>query len=168
VCQLSTGVGLPRFALAPGVTCLLLTPEAWPDWALLELPSGALRFAPAGAYVFLGGPAPGERAAARGANAGLARRYGRCPQVRGTAMNPNDHPHGGRTRAQRWQRTPWGRTAKCSRRPSGIPRFKALARRPVRRSRAYVVVRDGGVVSADAEAAPEPSSEGAPEGAAAT
>jgi large subunit ribosomal protein L2 len=32
--------------------------------------------------------------------------------VRGVAMNPVDHPHGGRTKAIRYQRTPWGKTTK--------------------------------------------------------
>jgi ribosomal protein L2 len=27
-------------------------------------------------------------------------------------MNPVDHPHGGRTKAIRYPRTPWGKTAK--------------------------------------------------------
>jgi ribosomal protein L2 len=27
-------------------------------------------------------------------------------------MNPIDHPHGGRAKAIRYQRTPWGKTTK--------------------------------------------------------
>jgi ribosomal protein L2 len=27
-------------------------------------------------------------------------------------MNPVDHPHGGRTKAIKYQRTPWGKTTK--------------------------------------------------------
>jgi hypothetical protein len=49
--------------------------------------------------------------------------------VRGTAKNPNDHPHGGRTRAIRYPLTPWGRTAKKSRAPRQTPRLKALRKR---------------------------------------
>jgi len=43
--------------------------------------------------------------------AGRARRMGRRPQTRGTAMNPVDHPHGGgegATTPGRHPVTPWG------------------------------------------------------------
>jgi large subunit ribosomal protein L2 len=44
-------------------------------------------------------------------------------------MNPNDHPHGGRTKAIRYQRTPWGKTAKKSRKPRFNPNLKLLTKR---------------------------------------
>lgn len=44
--------------------------------------------------------------------AGTSRRRGRRPTVRGEAMNPVDHPHGGRTRGGRQEVTPWTRRAK--------------------------------------------------------
>jgi large subunit ribosomal protein L2 len=31
---------------------------------------------------------------------------------RGVAKNPVDHPHGGRNKAIKYQRTPWGKTTK--------------------------------------------------------
>ena len=34
------------------------------------------------------------------------------PRSRGVSKNPVDHPHGGRTKAIRYPRTPWGKTAK--------------------------------------------------------
>ena len=43
---------------------------------------------------------------------------GKRPHVRGTAMNPIDHPHGGgegRTKGGRHQVTPWGKPTKCAR-----------------------------------------------------
>ncbi len=40
--------------------------------------------------------------------AGANRRRGRRPKVRGIAMNPVDHPHGGRTNGGRPSCTPWG------------------------------------------------------------
>lgn len=47
--------------------------------------------------------------------AGIVRRKGRRPTVRGTAMNPVDHPHGGgegRTpRGLKYPKTPWGKPA---------------------------------------------------------
>lgn len=44
--------------------------------------------------------------------AGSKRRRGWRPTVRGEAMNPIDHPHGGRTRGGRPEVTPWTRRAK--------------------------------------------------------
>jgi large subunit ribosomal protein L2 len=45
-------------------------------------------------------------------NAGWSRRMGFRPSVRGVAMNPVDHPHGGgegRTSGGRCSVTPWGK-----------------------------------------------------------
>jgi large subunit ribosomal protein L2 len=44
--------------------------------------------------------------------AGYWRSFGNKPLVRGVAMNPVDHPHGGRTKAVKYPRTPWGKTTK--------------------------------------------------------
>lgn len=41
-------------------------------------------------------------------NAGFWRKNGFRPIVRGVAMNPVDHPHGGRTKSIKLPRTPWG------------------------------------------------------------
>jgi len=40
--------------------------------------------------------------------AGTYKKLGRKSKVRGVAKNPVDHPHGGRTKSIRFQRTPWG------------------------------------------------------------
>ena len=37
---------------------------------------------------------------------------GKAPRSRGVAKNPVDHPHGGRTKAIKYPRTPWGLTTK--------------------------------------------------------
>ena len=50
--------------------------------------------------------------------AGKARRLGRRPTVRGVAMNPIDHPHGGgegKTAAGRHPVSPWGLLTKGKR-----------------------------------------------------
>ena len=47
--------------------------------------------------------------------AGASRHLGRRPKVRGVAMNPIDHPHGGgegKTAAGRHPVTPWGKPTK--------------------------------------------------------
>ena len=43
---------------------------------------------------------------------GFWRNKGYKSTVRGVAMNPVDHPHGGRTNAIKYPRTPWGKTTK--------------------------------------------------------
>ena len=45
-------------------------------------------------------------------SAGFYKKLGKKSKVRGVAMNPVDHPHGGRAKAIRSQRTPWGKTTK--------------------------------------------------------
>jgi len=47
--------------------------------------------------------------------AGLNRKKGIRPTVRGVAMNPVDHPHGGRTKTNSPEVTPWGKIAKFNR-----------------------------------------------------
>ena len=44
--------------------------------------------------------------------AGINVKLGFKSSVRGVAMNPVDHPHGGRTKTNSPQRTPWGKIAK--------------------------------------------------------
>ena len=44
--------------------------------------------------------------------AGYYSRYGKKPINRGVARNPVDHPHGGRAKSVKYQRTPWGKTTK--------------------------------------------------------
>lgn len=43
---------------------------------------------------------------------GDRRRLGIKPRVRGVAMNPVDHPHGGRTKTIKSPKTPWGKITK--------------------------------------------------------
>lgn len=43
---------------------------------------------------------------------GDKRKKGIKPRVRGIAMNPVDHPHGGRTNSIKFPRTPWGKVTK--------------------------------------------------------
>jgi large subunit ribosomal protein L2 len=44
--------------------------------------------------------------------AGSSRLLGQRPTVRGVAMNPVDHPHGGRTKTSQPELSPWGWVAK--------------------------------------------------------
>jgi large subunit ribosomal protein L2 len=75
--------------------------------------------------------------------AGRKRWLGRRPHVRGTAMNPIDHPHGGgegRTKGGRHPVSPTGKSAKGgSTRKPGKPSNAAIIRR--RRSKRYGVLK---------------------------
>lgn len=46
--------------------------------------------------------------------AGINRRKGFRPSVRGIAMNPVDHPHGGRTKTNQPEMSPWGWVTKIN------------------------------------------------------
>jgi large subunit ribosomal protein L2 len=50
-----------------------------------------------------------EHSSYKAGKAGISRMLGRRPTVKGEAMNPVDHPHGGRTRGGRVSVTPWGK-----------------------------------------------------------
>lgn len=89
-----------------------------PRLALVRLPSGRRRLVPAAAWATLGRPAGGRSRYLRLTTAGQRRRRGRRPAVRGVAMNPVDHPHGGgqgKTSGGRPSVTPWGRPTKGGR-----------------------------------------------------
>lgn len=76
---------------------------------LLRLPSGAFRFFSNGSGCSLFSTVKFTPLVK---NAGYNRRLGWRPIVRGCAMNPVDHPHGGRTRGGKIPSTPWARLAK--------------------------------------------------------
>ena len=61
--------------------------------------------------------------------AGRSRWLGRRPVVRGIAMNPVDHPHGGRTCGGRHPVTPWGKPTKGKKTRTKKPSDKMIIRR---------------------------------------
>ncbi len=83
--------------------------------ALLRLSSGEVRMVPAECMATIGAVSnPDEQNIVIG-KAGRSRWLGRRPHVRGVAMNPIDHPHGGgegRTSGGRHPVTPWGISTK--------------------------------------------------------
>jgi large subunit ribosomal protein L2 len=64
-------------------------------FCLLRLPSGEMRRVPADCMATVGQVSNPEHALVKLGKAGKVRWRGRRPQVRGSAMNPVDHPHGG-------------------------------------------------------------------------
>jgi len=84
-------------------------------YVLLRLPSGELRNVLAECHATIGQVGNIEHENVVLGKAGRARWLGYRPAVRGTAMNPIDHPHGGgegRTKGGRHPVTPWGKPTK--------------------------------------------------------
>ena len=80
--------------------------------AMLQLPSGTKKIFSYYSLVLLGPISIPMNSKCYNNKAGYWRSFGVKSMVRGVAMNPVDHPHGGRTKAIRYQRTPWGKTTK--------------------------------------------------------
>ena len=85
-------------------------------YATLRLPSGEMRMVPIICRATIGVVGNGEHALINIGKAGRKRHMGIRPTVRGSVMNPNDHPHGGgegKTGIGRRSGpcTPWGKPA---------------------------------------------------------
>ena len=83
--------------------------------ALLRLPSGELRYVPVGCMATIGQVSNPEHENVNIGKAGRKRHMGWRPTVRGSVMNPCDHPHGGGEGKSPIGRpgpvTPWGKPA---------------------------------------------------------
>jgi large subunit ribosomal protein L2 len=103
-------------ARAPGSSARLLRHYRHPlsprrGTSLVRLPSGRLRLFPSGLLAGFGTPAVRTLLPTPRFRAGDSRLRGRRPAVRGVAMNPVDHPHGGgqgKTAGGRPSSSPWG------------------------------------------------------------
>ena len=84
-------------------------------YATLRLPSGEMRMVPIGCRATIGQVGNPDHELINIGKAGRKRHMGIRPTVRGSVMNPNDHPHGGgegRTSIGRpGPVTPWGKPA---------------------------------------------------------
>ncbi|OYQ34997.1 50S ribosomal protein L2 [Niveispirillum lacus] len=84
-------------------------------YAQLKLPSGELRMVRGECMATIGAVSNPDQSNVVIAKAGRNRWLGKRPSVRGVAMNPIDHPHGGgegRTSGGRHPVTPWGKPTK--------------------------------------------------------
>lgn len=124
-------------ARAAGCSCLIIENTLWHDWALIRLPSGVNKLISNKNWVMTGLAEPSTKAMLVHKKSSKYHQYGTRPQVRGVAKNPNDHPHGGRTKSVKYARTPWGRTAKKSRAPSNKTEWKTLSKRK-KKSKLYI------------------------------
>ncbi|MBN1854726.1 MAG: 50S ribosomal protein L2 [Pirellulales bacterium] len=120
-----------------GTSATLMARDA--NWAQLSLPSGEIRRVPSACRATVGATSNADHMSIMLGKAGRKRWLGRRPHVRGTAMNPIDHPHGGgegRTHGGRHSVSPTGRPAKGGpTRKKRKPSNRAIVRR--RRSRRY-------------------------------
>jgi len=84
-------------------------------YALLRLPSGELRNVPISCMATIGQVGNTDHENVKIGKAGRTRHMGIRPTVRGSVMNPNDHPHGGGEGKSPIGRpgpvTPWGKPA---------------------------------------------------------
>jgi large subunit ribosomal protein L2 len=83
-------------------------------WAQVRLPSGEVRLVHTECMATLGQVGNPEHATISIGKAGRTRHMGFRPTVRGAAMNPRDHPHGGgegKSPTGMPPKTPWGKPA---------------------------------------------------------
>lgn len=108
--ELHKGKGAQLVRGAGGAAQLLAREE---DYALVRLPSGEVRRIFADCMATIGQVGNVEHSQVKLGRAGRKRLMGRRPSVRGTVMNPRDHPHGGgEGRAPiglPGPRSPWGK-----------------------------------------------------------
>ena len=110
--ELKPGKGA-QFVRSAGTSCQLVAREG--NYATLRLRSGEMRRVLVGCRATLGEVGNGEHNLRSLGKAGAKRWRGVRPTVRGVAMNPVDHPHGGgegRTSGGRNPVSPWGLSAK--------------------------------------------------------
>ena len=96
-----------------GMSAQLMAKEG--KYATLRLPSGEMRMVPINCRATIGVVGNGEHSLINIGKAGRKRHMGIRPTVRGSVMNPNDHPHGGGEGKASIGRpgpcTPWGKPA---------------------------------------------------------
>ncbi|WP_420558998.1 50S ribosomal protein L2 [Tepidicaulis sp.] len=100
-------------------------------YAILRLGSGEQRLVSGKCMASIGAVSNPDQANITLAKAGRKRWHGKRPSVRGVAMNPIDHPHGGgegRTSGGRHPVTPWGKPTKGKRTRSNKSTDKFIVR----------------------------------------
>ena len=101
-------------------------------YAQLRLNSGELRMVRAECMATIGAVSNPDQQNIKLGKAGRKRWLGKRPSVRGVAMNPIDHPHGGgegRTSGGRHPVTPWGKPTKGKRTRSNKKTDRLIMRR---------------------------------------
>ena len=126
--ELKPGGGA-KLGRSAGAAIRLVAKEG--SWAQLRLPSGEIRNVDANCRATIGEVGNAEQSNLNWGKAGRKRWKGVRPTVRGVAMNPVDHPHGGgegKTSGGRNPVTPWGQKEGRTRKPN-LPSDKQIVRR---------------------------------------
>lgn len=104
------------FARGAGTAVQIMAKEG--DYATLRLPSGEVRLVHLNCWATVGTLGNADYKNVVIGKAGRTRHRGFRPSVRGMAMNPVDHPHGGgqgRSKSGEHPKTPWGKGCKGTR-----------------------------------------------------
>jgi large subunit ribosomal protein L2 len=107
--ELKAGGG-GKIARSAGAYAQLVGRDA--GWAILRLNSGETRRVRAECMATVGAVSNPDHMNTVVGKAGRTRWLGRRPTVRSIAMNPVDHPNGGRTKGGKHWATPWGKPTK--------------------------------------------------------
>ena len=118
-----------------GMSAQLMAKEG--KYATLRLPSGEMRMVPINCRATVGVIGNGDHSLINIGKAGRKRHRGIRPTVRGSVMNPNDHPHGGGE-----GKTGIGRPGPCT--PWGKPALGLKTRKKNKQSNKLIVRRRDG------------------------
>ncbi|MFR8034418.1 MAG: 50S ribosomal protein L2 [Lachnospiraceae bacterium] len=132
--ELYPGAGA-QMVRSAGVAAQLMAKEG--KYATLRLPSGEMRMVPINCRATIGVVGNGEHSLINIGKAGRKRHMGIRPTVRGSVMNPNDHPHGGGE-----GKTGIGRPGPCT--PWGKPALGLKTRKKNKQSNKLIVRRRNG------------------------
>lgn len=120
---------------AAGVSAQLMAKEG--KNAIIRMPSGEMRMVPIICRASIGQVGNTEHNLINVGKAGRKRHMGIRPTVRGSVMNPNDHPHGGGE-----GRAPVGRSGPCT--PWGKPALGYKTRKKNKQSNKMIIRRRDG------------------------
>ena len=118
-----------------GMSAQLMAKEG--KYATLRLPSGEMRMVPINCRATVGVIGNGDHSLINIGKAGRKRHMGIRPTVRGSVMNPNDHPHGGGE-----GKTGIGRPGPCT--PWGKPALGLKTRKKNKQSNKLIIRRKDG------------------------
>ena len=124
-----------QFVRAAGNSAQLMAKEG--KYATLRMPSGEMRMVPINCRATIGQVGNSEHNLINIGKAGRKRHMGIRPTVRGSVMNPNDHPHGGGE-----GKTGIGRPGPCT--PWGKPALGLKTRKKNKQSNKMIVRRRDG------------------------
>lgn len=105
-----------KFARSAGTSAQLIAKSE--EYATLKMPSGEIRMVHLNCWATIGELGNADYKNISIGKAGRTRQMGIRPSVRGMAMNPIDHPHGGgegRSKSGSHPVSPWGKGAKGTR-----------------------------------------------------